>query len=54
MKNNDPKTCPSCQKQAFLYIIKDGKQERINTACPICSMVHDELRGWVFYPFFKK
>jgi len=54
MENNDPKKCPTCKNPALLYIIKEGKQERINTACPACSIVHDESRGWVFYPFLTK
>jgi endogenous inhibitor of DNA gyrase (YacG/DUF329 family) len=54
MKNN-PKKCPQCQKQAFLFIIKEkGKEERINTACPVCSMVHDDAKGWILYPFITK
>jgi hypothetical protein len=49
---NNPKECPVCKKPAFLYIIKEGNKERINTACTSCSMVHDEIRGWVFYLLF--
>jgi len=54
MKKHDPKNCPACKKPSMLFIIREkGKEERINTACPACSMAHDDAKGWIFYPFLK-